>query len=124
LVFDVKVHGSLAALSVVSLVGAMSFAGIGLLVAARPKTIEGVSGLMNLVMLPMWLLSGTFFSAARFPEQLQPFIKALPLTALNDSLRAVMNEGAPLTASSLEIGVLIAWGLASFALALRLFRWQ
>jgi ABC-type multidrug transport system permease subunit len=124
LVFDVKVHGSLAALSVVALVGAMSFAGIGLLVAARPKTIEGVSGLMNLVMLPMWLLSGTFFSAARFPEQLQPFIKTLPLTALNDSLRAVMNEGAPLAASSLEIGVLIAWGLASFALALKLFRWQ
>jgi ABC-type polysaccharide/polyol phosphate export permease len=124
LVFDVKVQGTLAALAIVSLIGAMSFAGIGLLVASRPKTIEGVSGLMNLVMLPMWLLSGTFFSAARFPDELQPFIKALPLTALNDSLRAVMNEGAPLTASLLEIGVLVGWGLVSFALALRLFRWQ
>ncbi|HET9529182.1 MAG TPA: ABC transporter permease, partial [Blastocatellia bacterium] len=124
LVFDVRVHGSLVALAVVSLIGAMSFAGLGLLVAARPKTIEGVSGLMNFVMLPMWLLSGTFFSAARFPDLLQPFIKALPLTALNDSLRAVMNEGAPFVTVWPEVGVLVAWGLISFALALRLFRWQ
>ncbi|HWP44866.1 MAG TPA: ABC transporter permease [Blastocatellia bacterium] len=124
LVFAVKVHGSLAGLAVISLVGAMTFAGIGLLVASRPKTIEGVSGLMNLVMLPMWLLSGTFFSAARFPDLLQPFIKALPLTALNDSLRAVMNEGAPVLASWPEMSVLVAWGLVSFLVALKIFRWQ
>jgi ABC-type multidrug transport system permease subunit len=124
LVFDVKVHGSLVALAMVSLIGSMSFAGIGLLVASRPKTIEGVSGLMNLVMLPMWLLSGTFFSAERFPDLLQPFIKSLPLTALNDSLRAVMNEGASLTASWPEISVLVAWGVVSFVLALKIFRWQ
>jgi MFS family permease len=100
------------------------FAGLGLLVAARPQTIEGVSGLMNLVMLPMWLLSGTFFSSARFPEVLQPFVKALPLTALNDSLRAVMNEGTPLASNWAPVAVLLAWGLVSFALALRMFRWQ
>ncbi|HLG14382.1 MAG TPA: ABC transporter permease [Blastocatellia bacterium] len=123
-VFSVSVHGSLIDLVVISLLGAMTFAGLGLLVASRPKTIEGVSGWMNLVMLPMWLLSGTFFSASRFPEFLQPFIKALPLTALNDSLRAVMSEGAPLAVSWLEISILVAWGVASFALALRLFRWQ
>ena len=124
LVFDVSVQGSLLSLTVVSLIGSMTFAGLGMLVAARPKTIEGVSGLMNLIMLPMWLLSGTFFSASRFPEILQPFIKALPLTALNDSLRAVINEGAPIMSSWMEISILLAWGLGSFILALRLFRWQ
>jgi ABC-type multidrug transport system permease subunit len=123
-VFGVKVHGSFAALAVISLVGATTFAGLGLLVAARPKTIEGVSGLMNLVMLPMWLLSGTFFSSSRFPDVFQPFIKALPLTALNDSLRSVMNDGAPLEASWGPIGVMLAWGIISFVLALKLFRWQ
>ena len=78
------------------LLGAFSFAGLGLLVASRAKTIEAVSGLMNLVMLPMWVLSGIFFSSERFPELLQPFIQALPLTALIDALRAVMLEGATL----------------------------
>jgi ABC-2 type transport system permease protein len=79
---------------------------------------------MNLVILPMWVLSGTFFSAARFPDFAQPFIKALPLTAVNDALRAVMNEGAPLSANALEISILLAWTLVTFALALRIFRWQ
>ena len=123
-VFDVKVRGSLASLAILSVVGAMSFAGIGLLVAARPKTIEGVSGLMNLVMVPMWLFSGTFFSSSRFPESVQPFIKALPLTALNDSYRAVMNEGLPLASNWMELCVLFAWGIVSFALALRICKWQ
>jgi ABC-type multidrug transport system permease subunit len=123
-VFGVKVHGSFAALAIVALFGAMTFAGIGLLVASRPKTIEGVSGLMNLVMLPMWLLSGTFFSSSRFPEVFQPFIKALPLTALNNSLRAVMNDGAPLASSWAPLCIMLAWGLVSFVLALKLFKWQ
>jgi ABC-type multidrug transport system permease subunit len=124
LAFGVTVQGSLFDLFAVALIGALSFAGLGLLIAARPQTIEGVSGLMNLVMLPMWLLSGTFFSAERFPDALQPFIKALPLTALNDSLRSVMNEGAPLAASWPEVLILVVWGVVSFVLALRLFRWQ
>ena len=94
LVFKVKVQGSVIDLAIVAVIGAVTFAGIGLLVASRPKTIEGVSGWMNLVMLPMWLVSGTFFSASRFPDFLQPLIKALPLTALNEVLRSVMNEGA------------------------------
>ncbi|HJQ71379.1 MAG TPA: ABC transporter permease [Blastocatellia bacterium] len=124
LVFGVSVNGSIADLTIIALIGSMTFAGLGLLVAARPKTIEGVSGWMNLVMLPMWLLSGTFFSAARFPDFAQPFIKALPLTALNNSLRAVMNEGMPIASTWQEIAVLIAWGLVSFAVALKIFRWQ
>ncbi len=124
LLFGVAVRGSLVELAVVSLLGATAFAGIGLLVAARPRTIEGVSGWMNLVMLPMWLASGTFFSYSRFPAVVQPVIRALPLTALNDALRAVINDGAPLAATWPEVVVMLVWGVASFLLALRLFRWQ
>jgi ABC-type multidrug transport system permease subunit len=124
LVFSVNVHGSMIDLAIVAVIGAVTFAGIGLLVASRPKTIEGVSGWMNLVMLPMWLVSGTFFSAARFPDFLQPVIKALPLTALNEALRSVMNDGASISASWPQVAVLVAWGLISFAVALRIFRWQ
>jgi ABC-type multidrug transport system permease subunit len=122
--FGFTVRGSLIQMAFLLLLGALTFAGIGLLVAARPKTIEGVSGLMNLVMMPMWLLSGTFFSSARFPEFLQPFIKALPLTALNDSLRGVMNDGASVTASWVAVSVLLIWCVISFLAALKTFRWQ
>ncbi|HXG95341.1 MAG TPA: ABC transporter permease [Blastocatellia bacterium] len=122
--FSVAVHGSLINLLIIAVVGGLMFSGIGLLVASRPKTIEGVSGLMNLAMVPMWLLSGTFFSYTRFPEVLQPFIKALPLTALNDSLRAVMSDGAALQSTWMHLSIMLAWGLVSFALALKLFRWQ
>jgi ABC transporter DrrB family efflux protein len=122
--FGFTVRGSFIQMSFLLLLGAMTFAGIGLLVAARPKTIEGVSGLMNLVMMPMWLLSGTFFSSARFPEFLQPFIRALPLTALNDSLRGVMNDGASLTTNLMAVAVLIVWCVISFLVALKIFRWQ
>ena len=124
LVFGVAVRGSLVALAVVVLIGATSFAGLGLVVAARPRTIEAVSGWMNLVQLPMWLLSGSFFSYERFPEAVRPAIRALPLTALNDALRAVINDGAPLQSSWLELVVLAAWGAVSFVVALRTFRWQ
>lgn len=122
--FGVAVRGSLALLAGVCLAGAMSFAGLGLLVACRAQTIEAVNGLMNLVMLPMWILSGVFFSSDRFPDALHPFIRALPLTALNDALRSVVNEGRGLPAIAPELLVLLVWGGLSFALALRLFRWR
>ena len=124
LVFGFTVRGSWLSVVLMTVLGGFTFSGIGLLVAARPRTIEGVSGLMNFIMLPMWLLSGTFFSSERFPQVLQPFIKALPLTALNDVLRAVMNEGATLSSNWLPIGILLAWCLASFVVALKIFRWQ
>jgi ABC transporter DrrB family efflux protein len=123
-IFGVRVRGSLLDLAVVSLAGAACFAGIGLLVAARPRTIEAVSGWMNLVMLPMWLLSGSFFSYERFPEAVQPAIRALPLTALNDALRAVMLDGAPLSGAWVELAVLVVLGVVSFVICLRIFRWQ
>lgn len=122
--FGVVNHGSWGAAVVLILVGAASFTGIGLLLASRAKTIEAVSGLMNLVMLPMWVFSGIFFSSERFPEQLQPFVRALPLTMLIDSLRAVMLDGLPLVTQIGPIVGMVAWGGTSFVLALIWFRWQ
>ncbi len=124
LALDVPMRGSALLLGAVSLFGALAFTGLGLLTAARPRTIEGVSGIMNLVMVPMWVFSGIFFSTERFPAAIQPFVQALPLTALNDALRAVMLDGAGLVAIAPELGNLSLWGGVSFALALRLFRWQ
>jgi ABC-2 type transport system permease protein len=123
-VFDVAVHGRLWVLAGLALLGALSFGGIGLLVASRARTIEAVSGLMNLVMLPMWMLSGVFFASTNFPDAMQPFIRLLPLTALNEGLRAIINQGQPVTAIVPQIVVLALWGSISFALSLRLFRWQ
>ena len=120
----VPLRGSLLSLALVSLLGALAFTGLGLLTAARPRTIEGVSGLMNLVMVPMWVFSGIFFSTERFPAAIQPFVQALPLTALNDALRGVMLDGAGLVALAPELANLTLWGVLSFAVALRIFRWQ
>jgi ABC-type multidrug transport system permease subunit len=124
LAFGFTVRGSWLAVTLSIVLGGFTFSGIGLLVAARPTTIEGVSGLMNFIMLPMWLLSGTFFSSERFPQVLQPFIQALPLTALNNVLRALMNEGTSLSSNWLPIAILVAWCLASFVVALKIFKWQ
>jgi len=124
LLFGVAVRGSFASLGGITLLGSFAFAGLGLLVASRARTIEGVSGLMNLVMLPMWILSGTFFSYSRFPNAMIPFVKALPLTALNDALRAVMIDGAAITTLGTPIAIVVAWGAVSFVVALKIFRWR
>ncbi len=124
LAFGVVVYGNLATLGLSILLGSVAFAGIGLLVASRARTVETVSGLMNLVMLPMWLLSGVFFSSERFPAAVQPAIKLLPLTMLNEALRGVMLEGAGLFALWPQLIGLTAWALISFGLALRWFRWM
>jgi ABC-2 type transport system permease protein len=124
IVFKVRVYGTIFDLTVVSLLGSMTFVGLGTLVAARSKTIEAASGWINLIMMPMYVLSGAFFSYERFPAFAIPIIRALPLTALNDALRAVMNDGKPLWAIWLELAVLIIWGLGSFVVALKIFRWQ
>ena len=122
--FGVTVQGSLLELSLVSLLGAMSFGGVALLVASRAQTVEAVSGLLNLVMLPMWVLSGVFFASSNFPPAMQPVVQALPLTALNDALRGIVNEGLPLTALAGELAIMAAWGVVCFGLALRQFRWR
>jgi ABC-type multidrug transport system permease subunit len=124
LVFGVPVRGSLLAVLGVCLLAALAFGALGLLIASRAQTIEGVSGLMNLVMLPMWIFSGVFFSASRFPDALQPAIQLLPLTAVNDALRGVLLEGAALSSLGGELAILAGWMVIGFALALRLFRWR
>jgi ABC-type multidrug transport system permease subunit len=122
--FGVAVHGSILLLAFVCLLGAAAFSGLGLLVAARVETIEGVSGLMNFVMMPMWLLSGVFFSAERFPDYAQPFIRILPLTALNDALRAVILEAKPVGSITPQLLNLALWSAGCFLVALRIFKWR
>ncbi len=123
LAFHMRIMGSPWSILVIGAIGAISFGGLGLLTASRAQKIESASGLMNLVMMPMWIFSGVFFSGERFPAAVQPFIKALPLTALNDALRASILEGASLASQSGRILILVLWGGISFALALRWFRW-
>ncbi len=123
LVFHMRVLGSLLTIVLIGAVGALSFGGLGLLTASRARKIETVSGLINVVMLPMWVFSGVFFSYERFPAMLLPYIKALPLTALNDALRATILEGAPLAAQGTRLAVMAVWGGVSFVLALKWFRW-
>jgi ABC-2 type transport system permease protein len=124
LAFSVPVRGSLFTLILVILIGAMAFSGIGLLIGCRTEKTETISGLISLIMLIMYLVSGVFFPSDRFPDALQPFIQALPLTQLNEALRMVMLEGAGLAAIALPLGVLAGWGVVTFALALRWFRWK
>ena len=124
LVFDVPLQGSFLTLGLICLVSALSFSGLGLLIASRAKTMEGASGLMNLAMLPMWIFSGVFFSATNFPTAIQPFIQTLPLTAVNDALRANMLQGSGLGSITGELAVIVVWTVGSFLLALKLFRWR
>ncbi len=124
LFFDVRVRGNPLALLALIVSGAACFSGLGLLVASRAKTIETASGLMNLAMLPMYVLSGVFFSSEQFPDVMQPFIRALPLTGLNEGLRAVVNEGKGWAAVAGPVALTAGWGAGCFALALKLFRWR
>ena len=124
IVFGVPVRGPLWELAVLCLVSALSFSALGLLIASRVKTIEGASGLMNFVMLPMWIFSGVFFSADRFPAMLQPFVRALPLTAVIDSLRAHMLQGVTLSHLGGQLAIITGWLVVCFFTALKLFRWR
>jgi ABC-2 type transport system permease protein len=124
LAFGVPLRGALGTLTLVCALSALCFGALGLLIAARPRTIEGASGLMNVTMMPMWVLSGVFFSSENFPRAFQPLIQALPLTAVNNALRANMLRGADLGSITPELGVIAAWTVVCFALALKLFRWR
>lgn len=123
-IFKVPVRGPLGDVAFLCLFSAVSFSALGLLIASRVRTVEAASGLMNFVMLPMWILSGVFFSSERFPEAFQPFIRALPLTAVIDALRASMLQGTRLTEMTWQLPVVGAWLVGSFVLALKLFRWR
>jgi ABC-2 type transport system permease protein len=124
LVFGVPFRGSLIELGILCLLTSLAFTGLGLLTASRARTTEAVSGLMNLVMLPMWILSGIFFSASRFPAMVQPLVRALPLTAAIDALRGNMLQGMNLGQEMVPVAILIAWFVVPFAVSLRIFRWR
>jgi ABC-type multidrug transport system permease subunit len=124
LAFGVPFRGSLWQLALLCVLTSLVFSALGLLVASRAKTMEAVSGLMNLVMLPMWILSGVFFSASRFPAVIQPLVRALPLTAAIDALRGNMLQGMGLAQLLAPVGILLAWFVVPFAASLRIFRWR
>jgi ABC-type multidrug transport system permease subunit len=124
LAFGVPFRGSLPQLGLICLLTSMSFSALGLLVSTRARTTEAASGLMNLVMLPMWILSGIFFSATRFPAVVQPLVRALPLTAAIDAMRGNMLQGMNLGQLMLPMGILLAWFVVPFAVSLRIFRWR
>jgi len=124
LVLGVPLRGSIVAFALMNALGMLTFASIGLLVAARARTLEGVSGLMNATMVPMWLFCGVFFAYERYPDVAQPLIKLLPLTSLNDGLRAIMLDGASLVSLGSEIAMQAGWTAAAFLAAIRLFRWE
>jgi ABC-type multidrug transport system permease subunit len=122
--FGVPFRGPLWQLGLICLLTSMDFSALGLLVASRARTMEAVSGLMNLVMLPMWILSGIFFSASRFPAVIQPFVRALPLTAAIDAMRSNMLQGIELNHLLLPLAIMLAWFVVPFAVSLRIFRWK
>jgi ABC-2 type transport system permease protein len=122
--FGVPFRGPLWQLILVCLLTSLAFSALGLLISSRAKTMEGASGLMNLVMLPMWILSGVFFSATRFPALIQPVVRALPLTAAIEAMRGNMLQGTSITHMMAQIGILIAWFVVPFAVSLRIFRWR
>jgi ABC transporter DrrB family efflux protein len=123
-VFGVPFRGSMWQLGLLCVLTSLAFSALGLLVASRATTMEAASGLMNLVMLPMWILSGVFFSATRFPSVIQPVVRALPLTAAIDALRGNMLQGTNLRQLTPQIGILIAWLIVPFVISLRIFRWR
>jgi ABC-type multidrug transport system permease subunit len=124
LAFGVPIRGSLLDLGIICLVTSLAFSSLGLLVASRAKTMEAASGLMNLVMLPMWILSGVFFSATRFPSMIQPLVRALPLTAAIDALRSNMLQGIGLHHLGIPMAILLAWLVVPFAVTMKIFRWR
>ncbi len=124
LALGMPINGSAGAIIGVCALGAMTFTGLGLLAASRPRTLEAISGVLNLTMVPMWVLSGVFFSSSNFPQAVQPLIQVLPLTALNDALRDVILEGATLGQVGSDLAILATWAVGSFVCALKLFRWR
>jgi ABC-2 type transport system permease protein len=122
--FSMPIRGGVVSIAIVATTGALMFGALGLLMGSRVRTFEAASGLMNMMSVPMWVLSGVFFSASNFPDVVQPFIQALPLTALVDAMRGVVIEGASLVSLWNELAILAVWTIVPFAIALKIFRWR
>lgn len=109
---------------ILSTIGLLVFMGFGFTVSGIAKNESAVPPIANIITLPQFLLSGTFFSVEAFPSWLQPISKALPLTYLNDALRKVAFEGASLIDVTPQIGVLLIWAVIIYALAVKVFKWE
>ena len=122
--FGVRVFGSLLEFTVYALFGSLTFAGLGILIASRAQNSQTANGLMNLMTMPMMVVSGVFFSSGHFPEWAQPVIRSLPLTALLDGLRGIMLDGVSMAALGPQLLVMAIWAVLPFAIALKIFRWS
>jgi ABC-type multidrug transport system permease subunit len=120
----VPLEGSLLDFILLCVMGGICFTCLGILTASRVQTIEGISGILNFVMMPMWLGSGVFFNYERFPEFIHPVLQALPLTALNDALRMVVLDGETLFACAPQILITAVWTVIPFLVGMKIFRWE
>jgi len=113
-----------AELMILAFLGLLVFMGFGYLISSIAKNQNVIPIYANLFMFPQYFLSGTFFNKSALPEGMQPIIKFLPLTALNDAMRNVSFEGAHLTDCGPQIGILLMWTVLVYALAIKFFRWE
>jgi ABC-2 type transport system permease protein len=111
-------------LAVAVVLGAATFAALGLAVTGLVRSAEGSSAVVNAIYLPMVFISGVFFSVSALPGFLEAIANVLPLTYLLDLIRDLYTGGTSLSSSATAIGVLALWGVAGAALALRTFRWE
>ena len=120
------VHGFVTFINmlILSFIGVVIFMGFGFTVSGIAKNESSVPPIANLITLPQFLLSGTFFSITAFPSWLQPICKVLPLTFLNDAMRKVAFEGANLTDVTHQLFYLLLWGIGIYAIAVKMFKWE
>ncbi len=120
------VHGAVTVINMLllAIIGLIVFMGFGFVVSGIAKSESTIPPISNIITLPQFLLSGTFFSIDAFPEWLQPISRALPLTYLNDAMRKVAFEGAGLWDVKHQILIMIVWGIGIYALAVKVFKWE
>lgn len=120
------IHGVITVLNmlVLAFIGLVVFMGFGFVVSGMAKSESTIPPISNIITLPQFLLSGTFFSIDNFPSWLQPISRALPLTYLNDAMRKVAFEGAGLWDVKFQILIMIIWGIGIYAVAVKVFKWE
>lgn len=120
------VNGAYTVINMLTLatMGVIVFMGFGFVVSGLAKSESTIPPISNIITLPQFLLSGTFFSIDAFPTWLQPISRALPLTYLNDAMRRVAFEGANLWDVRQQILILLVWGIAIYAVAVKTFKWE
>lgn len=120
------VHGAITVLNMLllSTMGVIVFMGFGFVVSGLAKSESTIPPISNIITLPQFLLSGTFFSIDAFPTWLQPISRALPLTYLNDAIRKVAFEGAGLWDVKQQMLIILVWGIGIYAVAVKTFKWE